>query len=120
LYQVQFEILGQLDELKTENEDLLRQLQNLQALQDLIERLKEKHDEQEQRISNLIDENSRLSDLSLERLKEIDNLKAALAEENIDYDSNRGGNKFSNADLSELAMQFESQKNILESQVNSL
>jgi hypothetical protein len=70
----------------------------------------------------LIAENSNLSDLSLQRLKEIDNLKAKYQQGYEDNLKKSQGEllKKSNADLRELQIKFEGEKNNWEQQTNQL
>ena len=80
------------------------------------------NEEYERRIQMLLNENARLSDLSLERLREIDNLKnsfnakISISEGDYGADSQRR----SQIELKEISSRYETQRSTLEAQINQL
>lgn len=92
--------------------------------EEIIHGFKDQIDDYEHRIQHLMAENARLSDTSVERLKEINSLKNSYnARSNQSETAKRsqpGDFKKSQADFNELNLRFENEKNKMESQMNQM
>jgi len=121
LYHIQNDIMEQFAVTAAENDELKAALDGKShennRLEEIIRGLQEQIREDERRIQNLLSENARLSDLSITRLKEIDNLKRALPKE---LNTEVNPINASNADIKELTLKFESEKRALEQQASQL
>lgn len=91
----------------------------------LADELTQKIEAHEQRTQALLKENERLGDLSMARLKEIDELKTLLSSRAANQDDVRASKhleslKKAHNDLREMAVMFETEKNNMEAQLKQL
>lgn len=92
--------------------------------EEIIHGFRDQIDDYEHRIQHLMAENARLSDTSVERLKEINSLKnsysARVNQTETAKRSQPGDFKKSQADFNELNLRFENERNKMEAQMNQM
>jgi len=109
-------ITHEINNLISENEQLQTGATNTQNYERIIAELKRQVDDYDNRNKMLITENSRLSEASHSRLREIESLKRAPSTGNMQIGSVQNLRK-SQADFDELNLKFESNKGRLEAQI---